>query len=923
MLGGIQQQLQTTYEALAAQRRELGYPVYALEHGLTAAELDKVAEAASISIRYSLPSSEHWLVWAALGAEAGYRYSGDEYWPALERRRGEWRSNDYRQRLRDFYRRFASDFGGPQPTGRWAGHFSIIAWPISGAILPRYLQVHFARHLFDLRYVLPHAVLEEGNGLGEVLLRRYSGTTSRFRDFLQQTGLTTQIVLALRDEASKPIVPRIEPSVLRRIVDDLERTREARTYLRDARHIMETTTVKIAASLRSKSAPADPTGVAATQNQRFRLVAKRLQDGTFGLGLAFPDFRRLGVGRDTVNSQRVQVVGDDGRWQPASFLLTFSGKDRGIDAFPAPNAALVAAEGGNADLANLLSEVAKIEERPAWVLRRHLDGSYREVVGGFVRADQEYLVLIRANPPAASLDRAGLKRATLNASGAEAFVLRTPARISDQAKGALKELRIGTKTDVSVRPLGISPRPGNLPSWLATETVILAASADADIKTIVVSLDGGDASFITCQDSQALIALEHLSVGRHSLALAPISAGGEGWITPSEQFEFDIIAPTPWAEGMQGRSGFRLIRTPPTADFESVVSGEASLVAFGPAGRQVHWSLVGYDAAGHPAWDHPLGTSRVGETSGSMPAMLRRACDNYSDEIDEAFQLDIVAKLDELGRQADRYPRAVEPLRWRYEVDAGAVRLVDETDHAEIPMVRVYSLASPLDRKTIPLEAALTGVKPDGEGGLFSVRCRETVQSIFVSAPAEKKLRDLADLGVRQALRLPDHKGLAAIRLIDGMRRWGMAKPVGHLALVRRDLTIKRMRDALCGLCCGADFLEILASSRATRFEQAQQKVGGSQGFGSRMRTTAWPPDFEDAINDFIGYAQRYGIETDRQRARAALIIAYQPLQLRFDETADKKAFFADLIGRRHLLRGAFLAHAVSRQPSIALKETA
>ena len=923
MLGGIQQRLQTTYAALAARRRELGYPVYALEHGLTAAELDDVAEVASASIRYSLPSPSHWLVWAALGAEAGYRYSGDEYWPALERAGGEWRSNDHRRRLREFYVRFREEFGGPLPQGRWAGQFKLIAWPINNAILPRYLQVHFARHLFDLRYALPHAVLEDGNGVGELLLRRYRGTTSRFQEFLQQTGLTTQIVLALRDEANKPIVPRIEPSVLRRIVEDLERTREARTYLRDARHIMETTKVKVAASLRTKSATTDSTGAAAMQNQRFRLVAKRLPDGTFGLGLAFPDFRRLGVGRDTVAGQRVQVVGDDGRWQPASFLLTFSGKDRGIDAFPAPNAALVAAEGDNADLTILLSEVAKIEERPAWVLRRHLDGSYREVVGGFVRSDQEYLVLTRADPPAALLDRAGLKRATLNASGAEAFVLRTPSRINDQIKAALKDLRIGTKTDISVRPLGISPRPGDLPSWLATETVILAASADADIKSIVVSLDGAEASFIACQDSEALIALEHLSVGRHSLALAPISAAGGGWTTPSEQFEFDILAPTPWVEGMRGRSGFRLIRTPPTATFEAVVSGEASLVAFGPARRQVQWSLVGYDAAGHPAWEHPLGTSRVGETRGNMPAMLRRACDHHSDQIDEAFQLDIVAKLDELGRQADRYPRAVEPLRWRYEAEAGTVRLIDETDHVVTPTVRLYGLASPLDRQAIPLEQALTGVKPDGEGGLFSVRRGETVQSIFVSTPAEKKLRDLADLGVQQAMALPDHQGLAAIHLIDGMRRWGLAKPVGHLALVRKELTIKRMRDALCGLCCGSDFLEILASSRPTRFEQSQQKVGGSPGFGLRMRTTAWPPDFEDAVNDFIGYAERYGIETDRQRARAALILAYRPLQLRFDEAADKKAFLADLLGRRHLLRGAFLAHAVSRQPSIAFKETA
>jgi hypothetical protein len=366
-----------------------------------------------------------------------------------------------------------------------------------------------------------------------------------------------------------------------------------------------------------------------------------------------------------------------------------------------------------------------------------------------------------------------------------------------------------------------------------------------------------------------------------------------------------------------------LIRTPPNAEFETIVSGDATLVAFGPIGRQIQWSLVGYNAAGHPDWDCPIGTSRIGDPDGAVSAMLKRACDQHSDQVDEAFQLDIVAKLEELGRQADRFHRAVEPLRWRYEADTGTVRLIDETDHSERPTVRLYPLASPLDRREIPIEAALTGVRPDGEGGLFVVRCGDSVHSIFVSSPAEKKLKGFADLGARQVLTLPEHRGLAAIRLIDGMRRWGKAKPVGHLALVRRDHTAKRLRDALCSLCCGAEFLHLLTSSRATRFEEAQHKVGGSQGFGLRMRTTAWSPEFEDAVNDFIGYAERYHIEADRQRARAALILAYRPLQLRFDRDVDKQAFLADLIGRRHLLRGAFLAHAIAHEGSVALKETA
>ena len=36
----------------------------------------------------------------------------------------------------------------------WASHFNIIAWPVTHAILPRYLQRQFAKLLYELRFHL-------------------------------------------------------------------------------------------------------------------------------------------------------------------------------------------------------------------------------------------------------------------------------------------------------------------------------------------------------------------------------------------------------------------------------------------------------------------------------------------------------------------------------------------------------------------------------------------------------------------------------------------------------------------------------------------------------------------------------------------------------------------------------------------------
>jgi hypothetical protein len=383
MLWDVQQQLERRFASLATARSELKYPVYALEHGIADATLTALKTAASQSIRYQSPSPSHWLVWAALGAEAGYGYSGDEFWPAMDVRAGEWRSNDHRQALRGFYRRFQRTYGGPTPTGRWADQFSIIAWPISHAILPRYLQTRFARHLYELRYDIRYRAVGSGVGLGDFLFKSYHGSSSRFRDFLQQTALTEQIVLALRDENIAGALPRIDEGLLGRIVADLESQPLAKSYLKDARRVIQSTGMQIS----SRLTPAAEIGSSFLEKEaatalRMRVAGRRQSDGAFILGLQFPDVltavnKKPGL-RKAFEGARVRFFGEDERPVPASVLLTFSRKERRLDALPDANAPIFNLESGPADLASFLEPLSRIEERPCWVLRRQDDGFFRE-----------------------------------------------------------------------------------------------------------------------------------------------------------------------------------------------------------------------------------------------------------------------------------------------------------------------------------------------------------------------------------------------------------------------------------------------------------------------------------------------------------------------------------------------------------------
>jgi hypothetical protein len=929
MLGDIQLRLQARFKELSEARRELDYPVYAFEHGLDREEIDALKAEASGDLRHLPPSPSHWLVWAALGAEAGYGYSGDEYWPAIEVRPGEWRTNDFRQTLRAFYRRFDTEFRGPKPVGRWADQFSIIAWPIAHSILPKYLQTHFARHLFELRHEVAHLAQGDGSQIGTFLFRRYQGSSSRFRDFLQQTDLTSQIVLALRDEGQSGHVERIEPAVLRRIVHDLEQRRDARTYLRDTRKLIHSTAIKLSSNL---SATTSPTGARAVAKSsvppRVLLAARRLAGGTFVVGIQLPDFQQVlaeaGIATSDIAGQRIRFAGDGEPLVPASTLLTLSKLERKLSRFPDASVPLVVGEDQAHPLAAAISSSLRIEERPSWVLRRQANGLYREVVGGHVRAKEDYLILTRGPIGDAEIEACGLAPIALDIQGAHGYALKVPARLGETLRASLKAIGVGTISGVLIEPVGLNPSPNlEVPSWITTEPVLLRISPDYDLAELTLAVDDAPATTVSNPGGELIVALDALEPGNHRLSVSVPTLQGAGTARLTEQFQFAIVAPRPWPEAMREKSGFRLVLDPANAELEELISRQATLQVVGPPSKTVHWSIETYDAAGHLAARGNLGTTKVGDPLATVQSLVEKMREQRSDDIDEAYQVELIASLDELGRVPLKFSRTVEPLRWKFDAKTGAVRLVDETDHSEPLTVRCYPLVDPLRRSSLDVEASISGVNVKSPGALLTARYQKLEATIFVSLPPAVRLTDLADLDVRQAFSLPEDTGSAVIKLIDGIRRWRAAKPVGHLAPLRRDTTIERLRHELAAACCGREFANLLAVQNVS-LERVQAKVGGSQGFGYRMRTFEWPSDVKEAAGKFIEYARTYQVEGEPEHATHALALAYAPLSLRLSGIEDRAAYLATLLQNRTLMRGAFLARAVAAATGMApLRESA
>src|SRR5690606_8008928 len=139
--------------------------------------------------------------------EIGYSFAGAEYWQTFNERLPAWQrsadGNRNRSQIRVWFRMFANKFNGVRPSGTWAKHFSIIAWPITHAILPKDLQLQFAKSLQQVRVNL--ASENDPVSFGLLIHTQTLQTSSRFLEFSEQEELVGRIALALlRMESEEP-----------------------------------------------------------------------------------------------------------------------------------------------------------------------------------------------------------------------------------------------------------------------------------------------------------------------------------------------------------------------------------------------------------------------------------------------------------------------------------------------------------------------------------------------------------------------------------------------------------------------------------------------------------------------------------------------------------------------------------------------
>lgn len=259
-------------------------PVFALEHGLEPAEFEVLQSAvrAAVADRFGARYRKSWLPYVVYAANVGYDYTGVDYWPPFAERTPGWEQHPgwdvfgNRRRIRLWFEQFADQYDGARPTGAWSTHFKNIAWPITHAVMPAYLQRQLAQLLYEFRAYLSSDLLKDPDALGARLAARTGGYTERFRIFCSQHALLGRVAAALLagEEESEYLTPQI----LHRIVEGLSTEQRTRVWLQRAR---QTANHIRTSGFRSASSSGERTSVAVRQPTVSdpRLVLKRLEDG--------------------------------------------------------------------------------------------------------------------------------------------------------------------------------------------------------------------------------------------------------------------------------------------------------------------------------------------------------------------------------------------------------------------------------------------------------------------------------------------------------------------------------------------------------------------------------------------------------------------------------------------------------------------
>ena len=809
-------------------------------------------------LRNRQPLARHWLLWAVYSAEIGYGYKGDEYWQSFEEQSPGWAFHD-RDKVKAWFRKFHQNYRGVLPTGHWADHFTIIAWPITHAIVPKCLQWQFAQAMYDLRYRLASQCDFDAQTIGRLFAANASHGSTRFQAFLQQEELTGQVVLALLGSQPTGEEELLHPPTLRRIVHDLEEVQRTREWLKETRRVVADRFRGIGQGSGPRpprlrpDAPVQPFTDTAHLTLRPTLMLRHDGGDTWTPFLETKSFRGVAALRADLNAflrrTRCKLNGA-GDIKPAGWLL--SGNRKGVlRTWPDAARPLIEFERDHPVITHILQSDCRLSRGPLWLFRIAADGTAREITGGVVRPGSRYIVATDAPPSQALLDCGNPCR--LECEGARSFRLNVPVEVSADMTVLLAALGLQVARTIDVWPAGLPGRNWDgegRSEWLTTESPCFGISYDHPVHGFDFRLRNGASAFIPSNSDHGpvFVRLPPLTPGAHVLNVKARRSPDLEDIaqTPSAEgfAQLDVREPEPWTPGVTSHPGLVVTADPHDADLDTFWTNQLDLSVNGPVGYRASFAvdLLAADGrtllsedVGHPI-DLPVTPHQWRDRFG---AFIEN--DSRTWKYLEAATSHLSIRADTLGTCTLRFEHEPLPMRWVIRSSHGniVIRLVDESEqHDRAAELRFYGLERPTESQPIDSETARAGITVSPPGGLFLAQHDLYTDAVVVSTPSTGQ--GFQPLGMTPRMHEPTRTAESLSKLFQLLLTWRNARLSGFLVDLRRRKITTLIRERLFATLCGKNWADAEVRFHETPRSQSSimalaNHIDRRSGFGAAL----------------------------------------------------------------------------------------
>lgn len=929
-LESLQAQAMQRFNSLSAQRTTEGLPLFALEHGFHKEQLNQIFAGLRRQITFGQELSKVWLLWVIYATELGYNFDGEEYWQSFERQTPQWKSEGNRRNLlRGFFERFAKTFGGTVPTGPWANQFSIIAWPITHAVLPRDLQSQMARTLFDWRHEVGEAAHQPARVLGSLVARYAEFPSSRFRNFLEQEELTGYIAKALLLPDSLGTQTPLTPQIQTRIVGDLEASHQAKSWLSEARKVAQQVQIRLLARrsaevMRAQSPGAvGPREVSDAASVSPKIVLQERPEGGWETFIEVPSFASWARANPTLDAflrtTRCKVAGTEDIWRAKRWLLFGAQRCRLLE-WPR-HASWLRFEAWQEGTVREIEDACRVQARPL-LFRLDEHRVAQQAKWRTVRPGSSYLVLHSAELEAC----AHLSPVNVETRGIYAYLLQVPTTSTEESGRCLGQLGLAVSRQLKVWPAGLPPigySGEDSLEWCTSKPLTLGIEHDDACKEFQLQIDGGCATFPTGGRRVSFVGLGRLSPGKHQISIAATYLGGDGKAQlrkEATQRTFAVHA-RPQAQGLASRLHAPVLvvaSDPHESTLDAMMSGIAVCTVHGPRGSAVDFHLELLDASGSTLHKEKLGTLQVPVAREQWQSLVasRDTAGGVNEAQFRASAGRLVVDGGDLGTIGIALRHAQLPVRWHVKRDNKRFRLmvVDDTDHSVA--VQGYRATFQQPSKTDESWSCIESVDVNDVGGLYVVHVNRHRSCIVVhSPPAKMSLGDWAHSCPKLAPHLKCAQEVS--ELLIWIRDWHSARPVGPLSEHRKREVLRELHRQLFASMCGVGWADLEVGykkgadvSRSTAVLESELWPGGKVSFAiglSRHALEIVSSSLVETCENFLQHVGPYSVCGDTELCEQALRLAISPHT--FVEWAGTSVcdLLDRLVDRRTLLRAARL----------------